>query len=325
VATLRYAHVSHEYGAPAGTGRGAARRARKGTAGLAPSLALSDVDLSIADGESVALIGPSGCGKSTMLLMAAGLLRPTSGEVLVDGAPQTGPRRQTSLILQNLGLLPWKTVRDNVELGLRLRKVGTRERRERCDRALEGVGLAGMGSKYPAELSGGMRQRVALARSLALDCDLLLMDEPLSALDELLREQIQDMLLDLWVRRGHTQVIVTHSIEEGVFLGRRIVVMTPSPGRVFRTFDNPGVGTDGWRASRGFFELARRVRESLAQARGERDIPAGGVTDGSATDGDPVGGSAVGESADGRATGGDGARDGARGRAKEAEDGSTHR
>jgi hypothetical protein len=129
------------------------------------------------------------------------------------------------------------------------------------------------------------------------------------------------MLLDLWVRRGHTQVIVTHSIEEGVFLGRRIVVMTPSPGRVFRTFDNPGVGTDGWRASRGFFELARRVRESLAQARGERDIPAG---DGAA-DGDVTGGSAIGESADDRATGGCEARDGARGSAKEAEDGSTHR
>lgn len=258
MASLQFEHVSHIYAETGAPSSGAS------VSGDAGSHALRDVCLSVGDGESVALIGPSGCGKSSMLLMAAGLLAPSSGEVLVNGVASRQPRQQTALILQNLGLLPWKTVEKNVDLGLRLRKVDPRERARRVADALEGVGLADCGHRYPAELSGGMRQRVAIARALALDCDLLLMDEPLSALDELLREQIQDMLLDLWQRRGHTQVIVTHSIEEGVFLGQRVVVMTPHPGRVAAVVDNPGVGQGDWRGSDAFYRRCREVRALLA-------------------------------------------------------------
>lgn len=265
MASLEFAHVTHAY--------------------VAGQTALDDVSLSIGDGESVALIGPSGCGKSSLLMMAAGLLRPSAGRVLVGGAPVDGPRRETALILQTLGLLPWKTVEANVALGLRLRGVGRRERRERARRALASVGLADVAARYPAELSGGMRQRVAIARSLALDCDLLLMDEPLSALDELLREQIQDMLRDLWRERGYTQVIVTHSIEEGVFLGQRVVVMTPHPGRVGAIVQNPGAGGRAWRASDGFYAVCREVRAALAAGMGAAagsTAPAGACDEGEA-------------------------------------------
>lgn len=279
MASLEFSHVTHAYGdapgaRPATAGAGGAQDGggapegggARAAGGGASRLALSDLCLSVADGESVALIGPSGCGKSTMLLMAAGLLAPTCGEVLVDGAPSDAPRRRTALILQGLGLLPWKTVRDNVELGLLLRKVPRHERRARAREALAGVGLLDQADRYPAELSGGMRQRVAIARSLALDCDLLLMDEPLSALDELLRMQVQDMLLALWLRRRHTQVLVTHSIEEAVFLGGRVVVMAPSPGRVAAVVDSPGAGSEGWRDDPLFFQTATQVRAQLNRA-----------------------------------------------------------
>ncbi len=225
--------------------------------------ALDALSLCVAEGEPVAVIGPSGCGKSTLLLLAAGLLRPTAGAVLVAGAPVVGPRRQTALILQDFGLLPWKTVEQNAALGLTVRGVSRAEVRERSGAALERVGLAEFARSYPGELSGGMRQRVALARAVALDADLLLMDEPLSALDALKREDLQDVLLELWQRRGHTQVLVTHSIEEAVFLGRRVVVMSPRPGRVAALVDNPGMGGEGYRSSEEFYRVATRLRELL--------------------------------------------------------------
>ena len=213
--------------------------------------ALEAIALEVADGEPIAVIGPSGCGKSTLLLLAAGLLTPTSGEVRVGGLAVTGPRRATSLILQDFGLLPWKTVEANAALGLTVRGVGRSEARSRAAAALERVGLADFARAYPSELSGGMSQRLALARAVALDADLLLMDEPLSALDALKREDLQGVLLDLWRRRGHTPVLVTHSIEEAVFLGRRVVVLTPRPGRVAAIVDNPGMGSDGIPCQRG--------------------------------------------------------------------------
>lgn len=229
-----------------------------------PVRALDSLSLEVAAGEPVAVIGPSGCGKSTLLLLAAGLLRPTGGRVSVDGDPVSGPRRATALILQDFGLLPWKTVVDNATLGLQVRGASRTARAHAAVAALERVGLADFADAYPAELSGGMRQRLALARAVALDADLLLMDEPLSALDALKREDLQDVLLDLWRRRGHTQVLVTHSIEEAVFLGRRIVVMTPRPGRVAEIVTNPGMGTDGYRSSEAFYRVATRLREALA-------------------------------------------------------------
>ena len=228
-------------------------------------LALDALSLDVAPGEPVAVIGPSGCGKSTLRLLAAGLLMPSVGAVHVGGSPLAGPRRETALILQDFGLLPWKTVEANAGLGLQVRGVGREERRRRSAEALERVGLADFARAYPSELSGGMRQRLALARAVALDADLLLMDEPLSALDALKREDLQDVLLDLWRRRVHTQVLVTHSIEEAVFLGRRVLVMTPRPGRVAAIVDNPEMGTEGYRDSEGYHERCVQLRSVLAE------------------------------------------------------------
>jgi NitT/TauT family transport system ATP-binding protein len=226
--------------------------------------ALDGVDLALGDGESVALIGPSGCGKSTLLLAMAGLLAPTTGTVLVDDAAVNGPRLRTALILQDFGLLPWKTVLQNAELGLRIRHHPPLERRRRALEALARVGLDDVLTLYPSELSGGMRQRLALARALALDADLLLMDEPLSALDALTREDLQDLLLRLWLDRRHTAVLVTHSIEEAVYLGRKLVVMTPRPGRVARVLDNPGAGDEAYRGTDEFHAKCVELRGLLA-------------------------------------------------------------
>ena len=230
------------------------------------TLALHDLDLAVAGGESVALIGPSGCGKSSTLQMAAGLQQPTEGTVTIDGVPVDKPRQATALILQDFGLLPWKTVAKNAELGLKIRGVASDERRGRALDALRLVGLEGFADKYPGELSGGMRQRLALARSLALDVDLLLMDEPLSALDALLREQLQETLLSLWRDQGYAQVLVTHSIEEAVYLGQRVFVLTPHPGHVAHVVENPHVGAEGYRGSEEFFALCRDIRAFLHEA-----------------------------------------------------------
>jgi len=229
-----------------------------------PVRALDGFSLHVAEGEPVAVIGPSGCGKSTLLLLAAGLLMPGEGLVHVDGAPLAGVRRETALILQDYGLLPWKTVADNAGLGLEIRGTSRSERHARVDAALGRVGIADFAKAYPGELSGGMRQRLALARAVALDADLLLMDEPLSALDALTREDLQDVLLELWRARNHAQVLVTHSIEEAVFLGRRIVVMTPRPGRVAAIVDNPAMGEEGYRASVAFYQRCAELRALLA-------------------------------------------------------------
>lgn len=226
--------------------------------------ALDGVCLALRDGESVAIIGPSGCGKSTLLLTLAGLQTASSGEIRVDGEVVTGPRLRTSLILQDFGLLPWKTVRENAELGLLLRRHPREERRRRATEALERVGIGDFLDAYPAELSGGMRQRLALARALALDADLLLMDEPLSALDALTREDLQDLLLALWRDRGHTSVLVTHSIEEAVYLGRTVVVMSPRPGRVSAVVANPDAGEPAYRQTEAFYAKCAELRGLLA-------------------------------------------------------------
>jgi NitT/TauT family transport system ATP-binding protein len=238
-----------------------------GTAG--PVTALAGYRLDVMRGESVALIGPSGCGKSTSLLLAAGLLRPTEGHVYVAGESVTRPRLTTALILQDFGLLAWKTVRENAALGLRIRRFSRDERKRRTDGALERVGLSEFARMYPGELSGGMRQRLALARALALDVDLMLMDEPLSALDALLREDLQDMLLELWQAQGYAQVLVTHSIEEAVFLGRRVVVLSSRPGRVAAIIDNPAMGGPDYRGTEAFHLVCKQVRGALQSLQRE--------------------------------------------------------
>jgi NitT/TauT family transport system ATP-binding protein len=226
--------------------------------------ALDALDLIVADGEPLAIIGPSGCGKSTLLLAIAGLVAAGAGTIRVAGESVVAPRLHTALILQDFGLLPWKTVTHNAALGLEIRHVPAAERARRVAEALERVGLAEFAGAYPGELSGGMRQRLALARALALEADLLLMDEPLSALDALTREDLQGLLLDIWRQRGHTSVLVTHSIEEAVYLGRRVVVLTPRPGRVAAIVENPEMGDDGFRDTPAFYERCAELRRLLA-------------------------------------------------------------
>ena len=227
---------------------------------------LHRLSLHIRSGESLAIIGPSGCGKSSMLRLAAGLLSPSEGCVLVDDARIEKPRRQTALILQNFGLLPWKTAYANAELGLRIQKAPVIQRRERTLEALQRVGLQDFATHYPAQLSGGMQQRLAIARALACDIDMLLMDEPTSALDALLREELQDALLGLWREKRYTQVLVTHSIEEAVYLGQRIVVLAARPGRAIACIDNPLMGSAAYRTSREFFLQCKAVRDALERA-----------------------------------------------------------
>jgi NitT/TauT family transport system ATP-binding protein len=225
--------------------------------------ALAGYSLELGRGEPVCIIGPSGCGKSSSLLLAAGLLKPTEGSVCVAGEEVSRPRLATALILQDFGLLPWKTVRENAALGLRIRHFPREERQRRTDQALEQVGLSEFARAYPAELSGGMRQRLALARALALDVDLMLMDEPLSALDALLREDLQNLLLSLWQTRGYAQLLVTHSIEEAAFLGRRIIVLGQRPGRVASIIDNVGMGSPDYRGTSDFHRVCQQIRAGL--------------------------------------------------------------
>jgi NitT/TauT family transport system ATP-binding protein len=221
---------------------------------------IDDLSLHVADGESLAIIGPSGCGKSSLLYILSGLIAPTDGAVRIQGEPIARPRLDVALILQETGLLPWKTVWRNAVFGLDLQERG---RLRRVKRALRELGLEGMEDRYPAQLSGGEKKRVGLARALAQDAGVLLMDEPLAALDALTKERTQNLMLSLWQAHGFTSLLVTHDIEEAVFLGQRIAVLGPRPTRVVDVIDNPDMGTEAYRQSETFFETVRAVRGAL--------------------------------------------------------------
>ncbi|MGW0699000.1 ABC transporter ATP-binding protein [Streptomyces sp. NPDC002867] len=216
------------------TVKDAARRDRSGARKSTEFTALDGIDLEITAGEFVVLVGPSGCGKSTLLDLLGGLARPTGGRILLDGAPVTGPGLDRGIVFQQYALLPWRTAQGNVEFGLEATGVPRRERAARARELLDLVGLSGFEDRHPHELSGGMRQRVAIARSLAYDPDVLLMDEPFAALDAQTRESLQDELLRIWQRTGKTVVFITHGIDEAVYLGQRVAVMTSRPGRIKR-------------------------------------------------------------------------------------------
>ena len=204
-----------------------------------PVQALVDIHLRVRAGEFLSLIGPSGCGKTTLLKSIAGLVPVDAGRVVVGDRVVRGPGRECSVVFQDFALLPWATVQKNVEFGLLLRGVPAAERAGTARRAIGKVGLAGFEQAYPAQLSGGMQQRVGLARALAVSPQVLLMDEPFASIDEQTRRLFQDDLLRLWSEERKTVVLVTHSMEEAIYLSDRVVVLSPRPGRVQQELDVP--------------------------------------------------------------------------------------
>jgi NitT/TauT family transport system ATP-binding protein/sulfonate transport system ATP-binding protein len=232
-------------------------RAADGT----PVLALDRVSLGVAEGELVALVGPSGCGKSTLLRMIAGLDAPTRGELRVGSEPVTGPSAERGLVFQDPSLFPWLTVRRNVEAGLVARGV-LRQRRHEVDEFLRLTGLDGFAGAYPHQLSGGMAQRAALARALVNHPKVLLLDEPLGALDQFTRMRMQDEILRLWAARGTTMVLVTHDVDEAVYMCDRIAVLSARPGRVERVME-VGLDRPRNRADRRFLALRKELLDTL--------------------------------------------------------------
>ncbi len=221
-------------------------------------------------GEFWAVIGPSGSGKSTLLHLIVGVRAPQAGQITVSGesVPRKKNRGKTGLVLQDYGMLPWSTVRENIELGLHIRGFyGQGDKtipQDRVDFWLGRFGLGGLGNKYPNQISGGQRQRAAIARTLVLEPDVLLMDEPFSALDAVTREDLEQVTLDLQAETGTTTVFVTHNIEEAVFLGRKILVLGDPPHRSpARCVENPGAGRANYRDEKEFLEQTHRLREML--------------------------------------------------------------
>ncbi|MCX7645017.1 MAG: ABC transporter ATP-binding protein [Rhodobacteraceae bacterium] len=232
-----------------------------------PVRALTGVDLAIGRGEFVSFIGPSGCGKTTFLRCVAALEEPTEGRLSVNGMSADAARRARAYgyVFQAAGLYPWRTIAGNVQLPLEIMGYPKAERAERVRKVLELVELSGFGNKFPWQLSGGMQQRASIARALAFDADILLMDEPFGALDEIVRDRLNEELLKLWNRTGKTILFVTHSIPEAVYLSTRIVVMSPRPGRITDVIESPLPRERPLeiRDSREFLEIAHRVREGL--------------------------------------------------------------
>lgn len=231
--------------------------------------ALKDVNLSIEAGEFVSFIGPSGCGKTTFLRVVADLEKPTGGEVRVTGLTpeQARLKRAYGYVFQQPGLLPWRTVEGNIRLPLALMGQDKQVAAERVASVLKMVELDGFGNKYPWQLSGGMQQRASIARALAFDAELLLMDEPFGALDEIVRDRLNDQLLDLWRTTQKTVLFVTHSIPEAVYLATKIVVMSPRPGRIAKVIENP-LPSDRpleVRESTEFLAVASEVRNALRE------------------------------------------------------------
>lgn len=222
---------------------------------------LEGISFQIEPTTSCAIIGPSGCGKTSLLFLLAGLLQPSSGSVSIDDSLRRGT------ILQNYGLFPWKTVSQNIALGLLLQHEKTQVVAERTEALLEDMGLTGFGDHFPAELSGGMQQRVALARTLAIEPRILLMDEPLSSLDALTREKLQNLILDIWLKKKVTSVLVTHSIEEAVFLGQKIIVLDRRPATILQIVENRKAGTADYRQSEDFFHRCNTIRNILGDVK----------------------------------------------------------
>ncbi|MBP2024408.1 NitT/TauT family transport system ATP-binding protein [Clostridium punense] len=225
--------------------------------------ALDNICFNIEKNSTCAIIGPSGCGKTSLLYILAGLIRESCGEVLIEGKTLQGYRKATGVILQDLGLLPWKTVWHNIALGLKSRDIDKNIIDEKVKDILKELNLTEHINKYPHELSGGEKQRVAIGRTLVLNPDLLLCDEATSALDEITKEQLQNLILELYKNHPMTLVLVTHSIEEAVFLGQNIVVM--EKGRIKKVISNPYFGQSDIREKDSYYSICREVRKWLYQ------------------------------------------------------------
>jgi ABC-type nitrate/sulfonate/bicarbonate transport system ATPase subunit len=231
-------------------------------------VALDGVDLRIEPGSFVAIVGPSGCGKTTLLQLVAGFIHPTAGTVAVGGAPVAAPGPERGVVFQHpTSLYPWLSVRGNVELGLRLRRVARPTRRARAMAELARVGLADVAERRPYELSGGMQQRCQIARALANDPDVMLMDEPFGAVDALTRERLQDDLRRLWLDTGRTVIFITHGVDEAALLGSRVLVMSPRPGRIVADLDvdfsRSSMSNDAIRADPAFTATTQRIRAAI--------------------------------------------------------------
>ncbi|GAA1459970.1 ABC transporter ATP-binding protein [Williamsia maris] len=248
--------------------------------------ALHDIDIDVASGEFVTIVGPSGCGKTTLLDLVGGLTEPTSGELRIDGRPITGPGLDRGIVFQQYALFPWRTAQGNVEFGLEAKGVGRRERARRAREVLSLVGLEAFADRYPHELSGGMKQRVAIARSLAYEPEVLLMDEPFAALDAQTREQLQVELRSIGQRLSTTVLFITHGIEEAIFLGQRVLIMTSRPGQIKESVavDLGEVDTTtDVRSSPEFVAHRHRIWESLHDEVLRSTVLAGGPTGTEAT------------------------------------------
>ena len=242
--------------------------------------ALDNIDFRLEPGQFLCLAGPSGCGKTTLLRLIAGFMTPSEGSISVDGAPVTKPGADRGVVFQQPNLFPWLTVRGNVELGPKLRGVKPETRKAEAARYLEMVGLTDFADRRPYELSGGMQQRCQIARVLTNDPDIVLMDEPFGALDALTRERLQNELLEIWRATGKTIVFITHSVDEAVFLGSRVMVMSPRPGRIVldrpAVFSQPGdpISPERLRALPEFVTLTDEVRAAIHEKETEETAPA---------------------------------------------------
>ncbi|GGD42761.1 ABC transporter ATP-binding protein [Aureimonas glaciei] len=228
--------------------------------------ALRNVDLDVARGKLTTLLGPSGCGKTTLLKIIAGLIPATAGEIVVNGRVVSGPGPERAFVFQDFALMPWATVMRNVAFGLELKGIGEAERRRTAQRYIDEVGLSGFESKYPHELSGGMKQRVGIARAFAVNADVLLLDEPFSAVDEQNRRKFQEDLLRLVALENKTFIFVTHSIEEAVYVSDRIVLLSPRPGRISQTIDpaiDRSASPDEIRRDKGYLDTVEEIWNGL--------------------------------------------------------------
>ncbi len=225
---------------------------------------LSGLDIEVRPGRLTCIVGPSGCGKTTLLRVMGGLEAPTSGEVFLGGKPVRGPGPDRGMVFQEYALFPWRTVLRNVTFGLALKGIPAREARERAEVYLGTVGLSGCEDLYPRELSGGMKQRVAIARTLAVEPSVLLMDEPFASLDAQTRNGMQEFLVDLWMRTGTTIVFVTHSVDEAVFLGQDIIGLSRRPARIVERLENT-LGYPRTRTDPEFTGLRARILEYLVK------------------------------------------------------------